>query len=94
MPALRSKAANLLRTSFLAPTESHQNDSGLQKQASPSILLNLEPDMSEKALPEEQISNPDRHLSMSSAEKTFDASTDPTVVHDIDGQALVRTIPS
>lgn len=94
MATFRTRAASLLRPSFLTPVETHEDESNHEKQSSPPLSSNLEPTLNEKAPFDDQRSNRDRQLSLSSAEKTLNNSNDPTVVHDIDGHMLVRTIPS
>lgn len=94
MAALRTRAASLLRNSFLAPVETHENNSNHEKQPSSPLSSILEPTLNEKTAFDDQISSLDRQLSLSSAEKTLNASSDPTIVHGSDGQTLVRTIPS
>lgn len=94
MATLRTRAASLLRNSFLAPVESHEDDLHQEKQSSLPLSSNLESTLNEKTPFDDQASNPDGQLSLSSAEKTLNNSNDLAVVHDIDGQTLVRTIPS
>lgn len=95
MASLRTRAASLLRSSFLAPPETIEEEPNEGKLPTSSVPQDLEYHaLTEKSPCDDQTSNGELSMSISSAGKTLNTCNTATIENDIDVQRLVRAVPS